>query len=97
MYNRITHQTALLRRLFLCPEIAVYHARPPPVSVQAINPKPPKGGEFMYYHTCPHCGANLDPDERCGCFSRIRGKSPKWNSMDGVRARNHKRSGRART
>ncbi len=41
----------------------------------------------MYYHTCPYCGANLDPDERCDCFSRIRGKSPKWNSMDGVRAR----------
>ncbi len=20
-----------------------------------------------YYHTCPHCGANLDPGERCDC------------------------------
>lgn len=20
-----------------------------------------------YYHTCPACGANLDPDERCDC------------------------------
>ena len=20
----------------------------------------------MYYHTCPYCGANLDPDEHCG-------------------------------
>ena len=49
----------------------------------------------MYYHTCPYCGANLDPDEHCDCLSRIRRKSPKWNSMDGVRARNHKRSGRA--
>ena len=39
----------------------------------------------MYYHTCPYCGANLDPDEHCDCLSRIRGKSPKWNSMDGVR------------
>lgn len=19
----------------------------------------------MYYHTCPNCGANLDPGERC--------------------------------
>ena len=37
MYNRITHRTALPRRLFLCPEVAAYHARPPPVSVQAIN------------------------------------------------------------
>lgn len=51
----------------------------------------------MYYHTCPYCGANLDPGERCDCLSRIRGKFPKRNSMDGVRARNHKRSGRART
>ena len=51
----------------------------------------------MYYHPCPYCGANLDPDERCDCFSRIRGKSPKWNSMDGVRARGRKRSGRVRT
>ena len=21
----------------------------------------------MIYHTCPHCGANLDPGERCDC------------------------------
>ena len=20
-----------------------------------------------YYTTCPHCGANLDPGERCDC------------------------------
>lgn len=20
-----------------------------------------------YYHTCPYCGANLDPGERCEC------------------------------
>ena len=20
-----------------------------------------------YYHTCPNCGANLDPGERCDC------------------------------
>ncbi len=49
----------------------------------------------MYYHTCPYCGANLDPGEHCDCLSRIRGKSPKWNSIDGVRARKHKRAGRA--
>ena len=23
--------------------------------------------EHMYYHTCPLCGANLDPDEWCEC------------------------------
>ena len=58
-----------------------------------------KRGNTGYYTrcTCPYCGANLDPDERCDCFSRIRGKSPKWNSMDGVRARGRKRSGRVRT
>lgn len=32
-----TLTTALAGRLFLCPEIAVYYARPPPISVQAIN------------------------------------------------------------
>lgn len=37
MYNRITHPTALSGRLFLCPKIATRYARPPPVSVQAIN------------------------------------------------------------
>lgn len=51
----------------------------------------------MYYHICPYCGANLDPDERCDCLSRIRGKAPKWNAMDGVQARSRKRSARART
>ena len=96
MYNRTTYRTALLGRLFLCPEIVTHHARPPPVFVQAIN-QTLKGGQLMYYHTCPYYGANLDPGERCDCLSRIRGKSPKWNSMDGVRARGYKRSGRART
>ena len=28
----------------------------------------------MYYNTCPHCGAHLDPDERCDCLARVRGK-----------------------
>lgn len=51
----------------------------------------------MYYHTCPYCGANLDPDERCDCLSRIRGKAPKWSAIDDVRTRNHKRVARART
>lgn len=22
---------------------------------------------MAYYHTCPRCGANLDPGERCEC------------------------------
>lgn len=96
MYNRTIHPTALPGRLFLCPEMATHHARPPPVSVQAIN-HPSKGGQLMYYHTCPYCGANLDPDERCDCLSRIRGKAPKWRTMDGARVRSYKRSARART
>ena len=96
MYNQIIYPTAQPGRLFLCPEIAVHYARPPPVSVQVIN-QPSKGGQLMYYHTCPYCGANLDPDERCDCLSRIRGKAPKWSTMDGVRGRNRKRSARART
>ena len=24
----------------------------------------------MYYKTCPRCGANLDPGERCECADR---------------------------
>lgn len=23
---------------------------------------------MSYYRACPHCGANLDPSERCDCF-----------------------------
>lgn len=22
---------------------------------------------MYYYHTCPECGANLDPGEKCDC------------------------------
>lgn len=24
-------------------------------------------GGLSYYRTCPHCGAHLDPGERCDC------------------------------
>ena len=89
-----TWKTALPGRLFLCPEIATHHARPPPVSVQATN-QPSKGGQLMYYHTCPYCGANLDPDEHCDCLARIRGKAPKTNHMEDMRARSRRRTGRA--
>ena len=30
----------------------------------------------MIYHTCPHCGANLDPSERCDC--RQKAEVPPW-------------------
>ena len=23
--------------------------------------------KHTYYHTCPYCGANLDPNEKCDC------------------------------
>lgn len=25
---------------------------------------------YTYYHTCPVCGANLDPGEKCDCSIR---------------------------
>ena len=25
-----------------------------------------------YYHICPHCGASLDPGERCDCMENPR-------------------------
>lgn len=27
---------------------------------------------MAYYRTCPHCGANLDPGERCDCMDARR-------------------------
>lgn len=24
---------------------------------------------MAFYHTCPHCGSNLDPGEKCDCES----------------------------
>ena len=26
---------------------------------------------MFYYHVCPDCGANLDPDERCDCLDEL--------------------------
>ena len=28
----------------------------------------------MHYWTCPHCGANLDPGERCDCQDSMKKK-----------------------
>lgn len=33
-----------------------------------------KEGLKMYYHTCPHCGSNLDPSEKCDCRNALYGK-----------------------
>ena len=27
--------------------------------------------DVPYYHTCPDCGANLDPGERCDCWDQL--------------------------
>ncbi len=27
---------------------------------------------MAYYWTCPHCGANLDPGERCDCLKGLK-------------------------
>ena len=32
---------------------------------------------MAYYNTCPHCGANLDPGERCDCPEALREFTPK--------------------
>lgn len=26
-----------------------------------------EGNDMAYYYTCPLCGANLDPNEKCDC------------------------------
>lgn len=35
-----------------------------------------------YYNTCPNCGANLDPGERCDCkpnFLSVQDLAKRWN------------------
>ena len=56
MYNRIIHRTALPGRLFLCPEVAAYHARPPPVSVQDINQQSQKEVSLCTITPAPTAG-----------------------------------------
>lgn len=29
---------------------------------------------MAYFNTCRHCGAHLDPGEKCGCMKKHRGK-----------------------
>ena len=31
----------------------------------------------MYYQTCPYCGANLDPGEKCDCQAAQKYRLPK--------------------
>ena len=34
-----------------------------------------------YYHTCPLCGANLDPGEKCDCESHREEKQPESGNV----------------
>ena len=53
--------------MFVCQTAAVQRTDSMTIHVIA-------GGILMYYNTCPHCGAHLDPDEHCDCLARVRGK-----------------------
>lgn len=37
---------------------------------------------MSYYHTCPDCGANLDPGERCDCTDNNIQEVPHGNQID---------------
>ncbi len=36
----------------------------------------------MFYNTCPHCGANLDPGEQCDCQKTKKGEPTDANQTD---------------
>lgn len=38
---------------------------------------------MSYYHTCPYCGANLDPDEHCDCQEKEKTVQSAANTPDG--------------
>jgi len=38
---------------------------------------------MSYYHTCPHCGAHLDPSERCDCQDEERAPASASNADEG--------------
>lgn len=38
---------------------------------------------MSYFHTCPHCGANLDPGEVCDCRDKERAAQGAANTQDG--------------
>ena len=38
---------------------------------------------MSYFHTCPHCGANLDPGEVCDCRDKERAAQGAANTKDG--------------
>ena len=38
----------------------------------------------MYYNVCPHCGVNLDPNERCDCQEQPTLDNPQNNEKKAV-------------
>ena len=36
-----------------------------------------EGMQVKYFNTCPHCGSNLDPGERCDCPQALEEYSPR--------------------
>ena len=38
---------------------------------------------MSYYRTCPSCGANLDPGERCDCQNKKEAAQGAANTQDG--------------
>ena len=36
-----------------------------------------------YFRTCPHCGAHLDPSERCDCQDKEKAAQGATNTQDG--------------
>lgn len=38
---------------------------------------------MAYYRTCPHCGSNLDPGERCDCQDKRKTALSAANTQSG--------------
>ena len=38
---------------------------------------------MAYYRTCPHCGSNLDPGERCECQEKKEAAQGAANTQSG--------------
>jgi transcription initiation factor IIE alpha subunit len=36
---------------------------------------------MAYFNTCPHCGATLDPGEKCECIAEKEERRKKWESL----------------
>lgn len=47
---------------------------------------------MAYYRTCPYCGANLDPGERCDCMEKESAAAHAANMDNGKRTIQHIKS-----